>query len=96
MSLNSADGVRVAALKGVGIARCFAFLVRDDLEAGRLVDVLPEVARQDLPLQIVFPHRTLMPEKTRAAIDHIADSLRAQLAADGGEVVPASYDATPT
>ncbi|MCB1889367.1 MAG: LysR family transcriptional regulator [Rhodocyclaceae bacterium] len=83
MSVNSAEGVRAAALHGVGITRCFAFLVRDDLAAGRLVELLPDMARQDLPVQIVFPHRTLMPAKTRAFIDHIADALGTALAADG-------------
>lgn len=94
MSLNSADGVRVAALKGVGITRCFAFLVRDDLAAGRLVEVLPDVGRQDLPVQIVFPHRTLMPAKTRAFIDHIAGALGDWLATDCGGNMPSPRQAS--
>ena len=82
MTVNSACAVRVAALEGLGITRSFEFLVRDDLAAGRLVEVLPEATRFDVPVQIVFAHRTLMPAKLRAFIDFSAERLGAALAAD--------------
>ena len=82
MTVNSACAVRVAALEGLGITRSFEFLVRDDLAAGRLVEVLPEATRFDVPVQIVFAHRTLMPAKLRAFIDFSAERLGAAVAAD--------------
>jgi DNA-binding transcriptional LysR family regulator len=39
---NSGETLRIAALQGVGIAMAAGFLVADDLEAGRLVRLLPD------------------------------------------------------
>lgn len=82
ISMNSANAVRVAALAGLGVTRTFGYLVREDIEAGRLVELLPEFASIDIPVQIVFPHRTLMPAKSRAFIDYVAEGLGAALQAD--------------
>lgn len=82
ISINSASAVRIAALSGLGIARSFEFLVREDITEGRLVEVLPDAARVDIPVQIVFPHRSLMPAKTRSFIDYIAPGLEEALKDD--------------
>jgi len=82
ISMNSASAVRVAALAGLGVTRTFEFLVREDIEGGRLVELLPELASIDIPVHIVFAHRTLMPAKTRAFIDHIVQGLGAALRSD--------------
>ncbi len=40
---------------GLGIAQLATWLVRDDLEAGRLVEVLPHAATDGLPLSLLWP-----------------------------------------
>lgn len=82
LSVNSASAVRVAALKGIGVGRVFEFLVRNDIRTGRLVEVLPESARYEIPVQVVYPHRPLMPARTRAFVDYFSAQLSAALRDD--------------
>ncbi|TNF28409.1 MAG: LysR family transcriptional regulator [Deltaproteobacteria bacterium] len=54
------------ALAGMGIARKSLFDVIDDLEAGRLVRVLPEYTCGDSGIYAVFPSRRFLPTRVRA------------------------------
>ncbi|MEZ4268780.1 MAG: LysR family transcriptional regulator [Myxococcota bacterium] len=54
------------AIAGMGIAFKSLFDVIDDLEAGRLVRVLPEYTGGDLPIHAVFPSRRFQPARVRA------------------------------
>jgi len=58
--------VRQWALAGVGIARKSLFDVIDDLEAGRLVRVLPDFTIGDGVIHVVFPSRRFLPARVRA------------------------------
>ncbi|MCA0013331.1 LysR family transcriptional regulator [Mesorhizobium sp. B292B1B] len=57
------------ALAGVGVAYVFEPLVRADLAAGRLVQVLPKTAIEEPGLFLYFPRRASMAPKLRAFID---------------------------
>lgn len=54
------------ALAGVGIARKSLFDVIDDLESGRLIQVLPEYTIRSTPIHAVFPSRRFQPARVRA------------------------------
>ena len=54
------------AIEGEGIARKSLFDVIDDLEAGRLVRVLPEYTAGTFPIHAVFPSRQYTPRRVRA------------------------------
>jgi DNA-binding transcriptional LysR family regulator len=60
---------RELAIAGVGIAYVFEPLVRDDLLAGRLVQVLPEAAIMEPGLFVYFPGRLATVPKLRAFLD---------------------------
>lgn len=60
---------RSLALAGVGVAYIFEPLVRADLEAGRLVQLLPESAIEEPGLFLYFPRRSSMAPKLRVFID---------------------------
>ena len=60
---------RELALAGVGIAYVFEPLVRDDLDAGRLVDLLPRASIIEPGLFLYFPRRAAEARKLRAFID---------------------------
>jgi DNA-binding transcriptional LysR family regulator len=60
---------RELALAGVGIAYIFDPLVRDDLAAGRLVELMPEAAITEPGLFLYFPRRASEARKLRAFID---------------------------
>ncbi|RUU65346.1 LysR family transcriptional regulator [Mesorhizobium sp. M2C.T.Ca.TU.009.01.2.1] len=57
------------ALAGVGLAYVFEPLVRADLAAGRLVQILPQTAIEEPGLFLYFPRRASMAPKLRAFID---------------------------
>jgi DNA-binding transcriptional LysR family regulator len=67
---------REAALRGVGLAILPLLAVREDLEAGRLVPVLPDYEVHRGELSLVRPPTPFEPPKLRAFIDFITAALR--------------------
>jgi DNA-binding transcriptional LysR family regulator len=66
---NSGETLRRAALEGIGICLAPGFLVHGDLDAGRLVRLLPEYRPIELSMNAVYPHRHHLSAKVRAFID---------------------------
>jgi DNA-binding transcriptional LysR family regulator len=66
---NSGETLRTAALQGVGVCMAAGFIVQDDLEAGRLVRLLPEYRPVELSMNAVYPHRHHLSAKVRTFID---------------------------
>jgi DNA-binding transcriptional LysR family regulator len=60
---------RDLALSGIGLAYAFEPLLRPDIAAGRLVEVLPETSIEEPGLFLYFPRRASMAPKLRAFID---------------------------
>ncbi|MDG4881477.1 LysR family transcriptional regulator [Mesorhizobium sp. WSM4884] len=71
------------ALAGVGLAYVFEPLVRADLAAGRLVQVLPKTAIEEPGLFLYFPRRASMAPKLRAFIDTAQEIGRASMRTPG-------------
>ena len=67
------------ALAGVGLAYVFEPLVRADLAAGRLVQVLAKTAIEEPGLFLYFPRRASMAPKLRAFIDTAQEIGRASM-----------------
>ena len=61
------------ALQGGGISLAAGFLVHDDLEAGRLVRLLPEYRPIELSMNAVYPHRHHLSAKVRTIIDMLVE-----------------------
>jgi DNA-binding transcriptional LysR family regulator len=61
-----------AAVQGLGIALLPSILVREQLAAGRLVRVLPELLRTESRVAIVYAERELMAPHVRAFLDDMA------------------------
>jgi DNA-binding transcriptional LysR family regulator len=66
---NDGGQVRQWCIEGHGIALKSYWDIRDDLLAGRLVELLRPFAMPTIPLQIVLPGGPAMPERVRALID---------------------------
>lgn len=71
------------ALAGVGLAYVFEPLVRTDLAAGRLVQILPKTAIEEPGLFLYFPRRASMAPKLRAFIDTAQEIGRASMRTPG-------------
>jgi DNA-binding transcriptional LysR family regulator len=66
---NSGDTLRRVALHGIGVFLAPGFLIADDLEAGRLVRLLPEYRPVEFAMNAVYPHRHHLSAKVRSFID---------------------------
>lgn len=66
---NSGEALRTVALQGGGVCLAAGFLVRDDLEAGHLVRLLPEYRPVELSMNAVYPHKHHLSAKVRTFID---------------------------
>ncbi|HLZ02368.1 MAG TPA: LysR family transcriptional regulator [Bradyrhizobium sp.] len=72
LTSNSGETLRRATLAGVGIWLAAGFLVRDDLESGELVRLLPEYRPVEFSMNAVYPHRHHLSAKVRTFIDLLA------------------------
>jgi len=69
---NSGETLHRATLAGVGIWLAAGFLVRDDLESGELVRLLPEYRPIEFSMNAIYPHRHHLSAKVRTFIDLLA------------------------
>ncbi|MCB5200494.1 LysR family transcriptional regulator [Loktanella sp. TSTF-M6] len=84
LRMDSAEGLRAAALAGMGIALLPMVLVKDDLQAGRLLRVLPDVDCGEVPIIALYPHKKFLEPRVRRFIDALVSDL-----------APPSADAAP-
>ncbi|OCP05808.1 MULTISPECIES: LysR family transcriptional regulator [unclassified Ensifer] len=73
---NNAVAVHRAALAGSGLAILSHILACPDIEAGRLVNVMPEFPPARLPISIVYPSRRNMPLRVRTVLDFLVQAVR--------------------
>jgi DNA-binding transcriptional LysR family regulator len=62
-----------AALAGLGIAQFLHFAIEDDLAAGRLRLVLPEIPMLTTPLHVLHPFGRHLPLRARVFIDFLME-----------------------
>lgn len=71
LTLNAPDMIQQLLLDGAGIGALPERFVRNDVQAGRLVRVLPQWALPAIPAWAVMPTRRFLPTKTRVFLDHL-------------------------
>ncbi len=67
----TATTLREVASAGHGIIRPAAFLLGEDLRAGRLVRLLPDYALNDTDLPAIYPSRRHLSAKVRVMVDFL-------------------------
>ena len=77
--LESNDGqvLRAAALGGLGILVQPAYIVQDDVDAGRLVRVLDDWDLPRLQINLAYPSRKMLSAKVRTFLDFMVEEFRA-------------------
>ncbi|QHE84424.1 LysR family transcriptional regulator [Hydrogenophaga sp. BPS33] len=75
---NNGDTCRLAALRHQAIVLQPSFLVGPDLQAGALVELMPEYRSIELVVSVVYPSRKFMPAKVRLLIDFLVEAFRMQ------------------
>jgi DNA-binding transcriptional LysR family regulator len=72
---NSADVAHTWALLGLGVTLATLWEVEQDLQEGRLVEVLPGANTQSVDLYGLYPQRRFLPARTRRFLDLLANEL---------------------
>jgi len=74
---DSGVATRIAALGGLGIVQMLRFAIQDDIDAGRLVPVLPGLAPAMVPVHALHPFGRHAPLRVRLFIEFLAAQLAA-------------------
>lgn len=74
-SANNGQLIKRWALAGYGLCKKSVWDVQDDLDAGRLVEVLAPFSLTRTALHIVYPPSRIQPRRVKALIDVIANEL---------------------
>lgn len=74
--LGSAEAQVGAVRAGFGIAQLATWLIKNELERGDLVEILPELATVGLPLHLVWPKSRQLTPKVDAALEMLTNGLR--------------------
>ena len=69
MSTDSLYALQSAALMGVGACMGSAWLMKDDVAQGRLVQLVPQWQVAALPVYLVYPHARFQPARLRRFIE---------------------------
>lgn len=75
--VNETEGLVAALRLGMGICQVPDMLVRDDLQRGELIELLPSCRPEPMPIHVVHPPGRLLPARVRVALDALA-GLRAR------------------
>lgn len=73
---NNGDTCRMMMLQGGGISLQPDFIIGEDLQSGRLIEVLPGYKVQDYNIYAVYPSRKLLPLRTQCLIDFLLEQLQ--------------------
>jgi len=71
---NSAASLREMMRSGLGIGQILKLIVKEDLEQGRLVQVLPQYRFEPVGMFAVYPQKSHLPLKVRAVIDYLVEN----------------------
>lgn len=70
---NSGEGIRQASLAGLGISNHSLWHVKNDLDSGKLVHVLPNFMVEPTAIYAVIPDKKLISDKVKVFIEYLQD-----------------------
>ncbi|KGR40112.1 LysR family transcriptional regulator [Xanthomonas vasicola] len=79
VTVNNGDGYLAAALAGLGIIQAPASPLRAHLHSGALVEILPNLAAEPMPVTLLYAQRRHLPQRVRAFMDWVADVMAPHL-----------------
>ncbi len=77
LGTDSLYALRHAALQGLGVAVTSAWLVTDEIAAGRLLHLVPGWHAAPLPVYLVYPHARFQPAKLRRFLELMRQAMPA-------------------
>jgi DNA-binding transcriptional LysR family regulator len=82
ITVNSTDSYQAACIAGLGIIQAPRMGLGPSIAVGDLVEVLPRLTCEPLPISLVHPHGRNVPRHVRALMGWIAQLVRAHLDAE--------------
>jgi len=83
LTVNNSEAYQGACLAGLGIVQVPEAGVRELLQAGRLVDILPELRPAPMPVSLLYAHRRHLPRRVQAFMHWLTQRMQARLDGDG-------------
>lgn len=87
LRVDSHEGLRSAALSGLGIVVAPTWLFADELHDGRLECLLEAWPIAAMPVHLIYPAKQFLPTRARAFIDYIVESFLLDPCLNGEAVV---------
>ena len=81
--VNSADAYQAACVAGLGLIQAPVRGTQRLVDAGVLVDVMPECRAAPMPVSLLYPNRRQIAPRVQAMLDWIAQVVGPQLAGTG-------------
>ncbi|WP_287496021.1 LysR family transcriptional regulator [Pandoraea sp. CB10b_02] len=95
LTVDTSASLVIATRQGTGIALLPWFVVEDDLEDGRLVELLPQFPPASLSLYLLYASRRHLDAKIRAWVDFIRPAIRRRLAPEA-DAMPSTRERAPS
>ena len=74
-SINNLEGLKNAALAGLGIVRLSDYMCAEDLRTGRLIEILEDWPEPPTECHAVYPANRHLPLKVRSFLDFVVETL---------------------
>jgi DNA-binding transcriptional LysR family regulator len=75
IEINNSQAIREMLLNGVGLTRTPTFVVGQDIEAGRLVALLPDYEAMEISIFLAYPDREFVSPKVSAFIEFMSQEV---------------------
>ena len=75
VQMNNSLALREALLGGIGITRTPTFVIGQDVQSGRLKQVLTNYETLDISIYLVYPQRRHLSPKVRAFVEYFVERI---------------------
>ena len=79
VTVNSAEAYIASCLAGLGLIQIPAYDVRQHIEAGELVEVMPDHRAEAMPMTLLYPHRQLLSQRLQVFAGWLEELLKREL-----------------
>jgi DNA-binding transcriptional LysR family regulator len=79
VTVNNSDAYQAACLAGLGVIQVPVAGVRHLFESGQLVEILPQVKAEPMPLSLIYAHRRNLSKRLQIFMEWLAEILRPHL-----------------
>jgi DNA-binding transcriptional LysR family regulator len=75
LRLDSGEALHQAIVRNLGIALMPSFLVAEDVQSGRVVEILPGITTETVEISVIYPDRRLLDPRVRQFVDMLSSGL---------------------